>query len=455
MKPLYTGFQPDRLLQLSTPTQHFMANLKLQGSTYHARLTVPKDVRIHFGDKTEMWRTTGTGDRRLAEIKGAEMVAAWKREVYAARNGVNVSEWTKAWATELRGASAAPVDDDSSTGYKLPSDRQVAEHVMIDQLEDLVQDRRLTVDQAKAAFEVAIGHRVILADYKDDYMQQYSNHSIKTKAAYQTAVGRFVSHFPDNHQVTPKALKSWVAAMSGEDKLAAKTLTRMIGQARSFWAYLVEHEIVPREPATAALSELTVPKTATKEIPIRPFAAKEVVGFLQSPVVIADEQLRLFITIAMYTGARIEEVAMLQKTDMDFDKEVIHFRGTKTKAANREVPMHPVLIPILSASLNDKTDAFVVTGLPIDKRGERGKAIGKRFGRLKTAMGYEDDKVFHSIRKTVGTLLEQAGVLEGVAADILGHRKKTITYGLYSGGSSLEQKRDALHRMQYPPLTPP
>jgi len=52
-----------------------MANLKLQGSTYHARLTIPKDVRIKFGNKSELWRTTGTGDKRKAEILGAEMVA--------------------------------------------------------------------------------------------------------------------------------------------------------------------------------------------------------------------------------------------------------------------------------------------------------------------------------------------------------------------------------------------
>lgn len=65
-------------------------------------------------------------------------------------------------------------------------------------------------------------------------------------------------------------------------------------------------------------------------------------------------------------------------------------------------------------------------------------------------MGYPDDKVFHSIRKTVGTPLEQAAVLEGVAADILGHDKNTITYGLYSGGSSVEQKRDAVNKLKYP-----
>ena len=56
---------------------------------------------------------------------------------------------------------------------------------------------------------------------------------------------------------------------------------------------------------------------------------------------------------------------------------------------------------------------------------------------------------FHSTRKTVSTQLERAGVSEGISADILGHEKQTMTYGLYSGGSSLEQKAAAVGLIDY------
>ena len=52
-------------------------------------------------------------------------------------------------------------------------------------------------------------------------------------------------------------------------------------------------------------------------------------------------------------------------------------------------------------------------------------------------MGFDDRHVFHSIRKTVVTILEDKGVSENVVADIVGHEKNTITFGLYSGGVSL------------------
>jgi len=52
--------------------------------------------------------------------------------------------------------------------------------------------------------------------------------------------------------------------------------------------------------------------------------------------------------------------------------------------------------------------------------------------------------------KTLTTLLENAGVSENLATDIVGHEKPRITYGLYSGGATLEVKREALELVRYP-----
>ena len=57
--------------------------------------------------------------------------------------------------------------------------------------------------------------------------------------------------------------------------------------------------------------------------------------------------------------------------------------------------------------------------------------------------------VFHSIRKTVITILENAGVSEGITADIVGHEKKTMTYGLYSDGASDKKKLEAIKKLTY------
>ena len=99
--------------------------------------------------------------------------------------------------------------------------------------------------------------------------------------------------------------------------------------------------------------------------------------------------------------------------------------------------------------IESSNDGYVLTGLTFNKYGDRSKGIGKRFGKLKSAMGFGSQHVFHSIRKTVVTILEIGGVSENVVADIVGHEKTTMTYGLYSGGVSLAVKREALAKLAY------
>ena len=52
--------------------------------------------------------------------------------------------------------------------------------------------------------------------------------------------------------------------------------------------------------------------------------------------------------------------------------------------------------------------------------------------------------------RPVATLLQQAGVPEGVAAGIMGHNIPTMTYGVYAEGATLKQKAEAIERIDYP-----
>ena len=422
-----------------------MSNLRLQGSTYHARLVVPKDVRQKFQNKSELSRSLETGNPKLAKVRGAEVVAEWKRQIHLARDGVNHREWAKNWAKEYREAENTPVAKDQ------PSQRDQIEFIITDELQELVDQGELEQETAMQAFEIAVGRRIVLTDYRDDFLKQYSSHSVKTQAAYSAALAHFLDRFKESTQVSTKAVKMWLNQLVEDKGLGQETIGRLLRQAQAFWEYLIEHEVIPREANPFQGVKLSVPKTATRSNPIKPFRPEEVVDILMSPKAEADEQLTLLIKLGMYTGARIEELAMLKWADIDLNDALMSVHGTKTQAARRIVPLHPVLLSLLASLRDSATGDFVIPGLTIDGRGERGKALGKRFGRLKTEMGYTGrEKVFHSIRKTVATLFEQAEVLEGVAADILGHEKQTMTYGLYSGGTSLTQKRDAIHKLKYP-----
>ena len=159
-------------------------------------------------------------------------------------------------------------------------------------------------------------------------------------------------------------------------------------------------------------------------------------------------QLADVIRMAMYTGARREELCSLK---------VEHVKGgrfeivdAKTEAGIRPVPIHRQLSKTIKRLLKESEDGYVLSGLKKNANGDRGDAIGKRFTRLKRSLGFSDRHTFHSWRGTVITMLERAGVPEGTVQDLVGHERSTLTGSTYSGKSTFEMRRDALAKLRYP-----
>ncbi len=60
---------------------------------------------------------------------------------------------------------------------------------------------------------------------------------------------------------------------------------------------------------------------------------------------------------------------------------------------------------------------------------------------------------FHYWRTTVLTKLENAGVPELDAARLTGHKIKTMSYGVYSGGPDLTRLATVVERIEYKELS--
>ena len=117
------------------------------------------------------------------------------------------------------------------------------------------------------------------------------------------------------------------------------------------------------------------------------------------------------IRLAMYSGARLNEIAALKITSVTGDFFTIS--ASKTDAGRRSIPIHSKLAPTIQRLVDNSRDGYLLSGLTATKYGARGNALGKRFSRLKAELGYPPELVLHSVRKTVATMLENAGVSEG------------------------------------------
>ena len=255
---------------------------------------------------------------------------------------------------------------------------------------------------------------------------------------------------------TESALEIWVERLRNEGTTEA-SLKRQFGAWRGFWRYLEKAKAAKPKSAPFGLVKLEAPKATKKARGWAPFEAEDVPKLWAAAMAKKDGELADLISLGAYSGARIEELCAL--TWGHVGDSSFRVADAKTAAGIREVPIHPSLAALFGRLKTEeakrgrgKVDpgAYVLHGLTFNKYGDRSNAIGKRFGRLKEAMGYGERHVFHSIRKTVVTLLERAGVPENVAARYRGHEKPNITFGLYSGGNALEAQAKALALVAYP-----
>ena len=408
-------------------------------NTYFAVLYVPKEIQYVIG-KAKFSKSTGTDNKKLAETIAQVYVMGWKAEIESARS-----------------KSDDPLIQSAKDIRKLLKSSPT--HL----IQDAIEEEVAKLNQAKKpihaqVFEkIAKGQSKYLEDVAKDWSKHEKERGLKEKTIDQMVsdVQLLTDQFPTAHLITSQSVDLWIKHIAKKGLLSASSVTRIIGSSKNFFKYLQFIKEVPSTepnpfivPTEFKVSNKPNSKSVNKTQSWLPFTPKEIVRLYQDAL--ANHQtLADLILIGMHTGARIEEICSLLCKDVDIKQESITIVGAKTEAGERTIPIHPFIKDRLEKLIEDSTDDFLLSGLTKNKYDDRSNAIGKRFGRLKTKHKFSSRYVFHSIRKTFTTQLENAGVGENLAADIVGHEKPRITYGLYSGGASLEVMKEAIRKVSY------
>lgn len=415
--------------------------LELRYNTYFAVLYVPKDVR-HIIGKSKFYKTTETGNIQIAENRAAAMVHRWKQAINKAR--ANPDDPLMRSAMDL----ASLLDTSSAPD----SVREIIE-------EEEERIRRIAGDfEADVFTSIASGKYRNLKVVLEDWQELQIKRGLKKKTVDQMVkhLEVMISHFPTGNGMTEENVTKWIDYVWTKGDLTSYNLNRILGSCRKFYNYLIDID----EPVNGKINPFITPRKYKNNSLLAgkssngsgswiPFTSEEIVSLYNKALNKKDIVLADLIVIAAHTGARIEELCSLKCRDVNIKNQTITFIDTKTTAGNRTIPIHKDILNKVEFLFNSSIDNYILSGLTFNKYGDRSNAIGKRFGRLKNSEGHESLKVFHSIRKTLTTLLENSGVSENIAADIVGHEKPRITYGLYSGGASVDVMREALNRISY------
>ena len=183
--------------------------------------------------------------------------------------------------------------------------------------------------------------------------------------------------------------------------------------------------------------------------PHKVLADEQVVTLLQAK----DRVLSSALLFGLLTGMRSGEICGLLASDLISKGNLGRFiriqpnavRLLKSKAAEREVPLHANLEQLLDTSL--PTQGRLFPTLTVDK-------VVKAYAKLRIAYPNLTGTVFHSTRKWFITQCERTGVPEHYTATLVGHHTarstNKLTYALYSGGISDAQKREIVDGIRLP-----
>jgi len=166
-----------------------------------------------------------------------------------------------------------------------------------------------------------------------------------------------------------------------------------------------------------------------------------------------DRVLHNALLFALLTGMRSGELCGLMAEDITKKGNLgrfLHLRPNalrllKSKAAEREIPLHPALEQLLDTSL--PLEGWLFPRLTVDK-------VVKRYAKLRQKHPELHGTVFHSTRKWFITQCDLTEVPEHFTATLVGHQsarsQNKLTYGLYSAGISDAQKREIVDGVRLP-----
>jgi integrase len=406
--------------------------IELRYRTYFAYLDVPADVRPKLARRV-FRQTLQTDSRALAKQRAEVWVRRWRGEIAAAR-GQGGPDDTRYWRDALRRAGT-----EEQRSLILEHITGAAELIGALNVEHVGQAPS-SDPEAQRFYAEATGQRVPTIEHLDEWI---SSLQVKDKTAdmRRAAIKRLGARLRMVHEVTRPEVRRWVTELSAT--LKPPTVQRIVSDCRGYWRYLATIEVVPEDAMPFDKLGLKAKRVSWQQ-----FEPAEVVKLLAGAVERDDKELTDLIRLGMFSGARREELCALKVANVTGDRFTI--TEAKTSAGVRTVPIHPELQETMTRLAKASTDGYVLSGLVANKNGDRGDALGKRFTRLKQALRFDGLHVFHSLRGSVVTMLERAGVPEGTVQDLVGHERSTLSGNTYSGKSTFEMRRDALAKLHYP-----
>ena len=393
----------------------------LKQQTWLYRRNYPADLQPVLGSAFK--QSLKTGDARLAKVRAAEVNAKYEEVVSKARAGVLVA---KPQAVRISPTVFSPV--------------VLVGRQKVRVLSKVYLNKRSDEMRPGGFKSVRFGVGLFVSVLGDRQIGQVSREDV---VAFVRDVAQLSANVGKSEKVRGYGLEQLVKASVGA-KIQPQTQRRIVTQVGQFldWA------VYEGELASNPFSTVRVEGKEKVHSYVAP-TDEEVVRLLA----LEDARIADVFTFCLLSGMRSGEAVGLVRGDLVWKGNLGWFawvrpnevRQLKTDAAERFIPLHSGLIPLLAQLPNHgrlfpQLDVSIVT--------KRFKKMTEQAGTVRPGL------VFHSTRKWFVTQCERAGVPEHWTASIVGHQsarsENRMTYGIYSAGISDQQKREIVERVGLP-----
>lgn len=375
----------------------------------------------------------------------ARVQVRWLREIQAARKGLApmIMDDALSLREAAKGFTVSDPEADPRDDFDLLMDTE-AEKLAA----QIGGDKG--AKQAKDFFDITTGRKNPIGPLLDEYKLGLRQGDRKDDEAF-AAVSKFFTPLGTIEAVTRKVVKDWLLGMQ-RDGFAVKTIGGKLTYYRAFWRYLQRHDIVPEDVNPFANLEYQQSRThrdlTIQKNRVHAWTPKEIKQLYNAARSNEDYPLSDLIALAYYTGARIEEICQL--TSKEIDGEMIRIEGTKTASSKRSIPIPPQARKLVARLIKESSDGFLIPSTAGNKYGKRSDTLGKRFGILKTGLGYPArTHSFHGLRHSLGSLMEENGATDDDIARQLGHSQSGFSKRTYSRASE-RRMIELINRIKFP-----
>jgi len=309
-----------------------------------------------------------------------------------------------------------------------------------------LEDARMYQAQLRRDFETNSYFspvRITYGEWVERHLENMANSpdvdvSPKTVAGHRealAALGR-VCQVKSPLDITPKLIKVFRRRQL-ENGLSARTINKHVSAIRSALSYAVRDEVIP-ENKLLGQNRLML---RTEQKPPRILEVGELTALMNTAT---DLRQKLVISLGYYHGLRRAEICYLQWQDVDLEDyrlSVIDREGARTKTRrSRTIALRRETAEIFAKLAPDRVNEFVFVN-----PGAYYWSVSVWFEQLVRAAGL-DPCTLHDLRKTCNTIMQDAGVSQEAAMQVLGHTSAQVNRDHYTG-ILVEQQRKAINAL--------